>query len=81
MKRHPVLAVLVLIVILALCGAAAAEEKVLRLSTLAPLTTVDPHSTVNIQDKMVIFQVFEPLVRQNEGTGEYEPRVAAAPSR
>ena len=76
MKKHPMIAALVLIVIFALCGGAVAEEKVLRLSTLAPLTTVDPHSTVNIQDKMVIFQVFEPLLSQNEATGEYEPRVA-----
>ncbi|MGI6782763.1 MAG: ABC transporter substrate-binding protein [Aminivibrio sp.] len=76
MKKHLMIAALVLIVIFALCGGAVADEKVLRLSTLAPLTTVDPHSTVNIQDKMVIFQVFEPLLSQNEATGEYEPRVA-----
>jgi peptide/nickel transport system substrate-binding protein len=63
--------------ILAASGAAfSADVRTLRLSTLAPLTTVDPHSTINIQDKMVLMQVFEPLYSQNEATGEYLPRIA-----
>lgn len=56
--------------------AADVKERALRLSTLAPMTTVDPHSTINIQDKMVLNQIFEPLLYQNESTGKYEPRIA-----
>lgn len=80
MKKFRKLSALFLVsfMILAVWGAAFAADKgrTLHLSTLAPLTTVDPHSTVNIQDRMVLLQVFEPLFHQNEATGEYEPRVA-----
>ncbi|MDR1622603.1 MAG: ABC transporter substrate-binding protein [Synergistaceae bacterium] len=56
--------------------ATGAEERTLNLSTLAPLTTIDPHATTNIQDIMFHRQIFEPLFFQNEATGKYEPRVA-----
>lgn len=61
---------------LSLCSVLPAADRVLRLSTLAPLTTVDPHNTVNIQDYMFHRQIFESLYDQNEKTGEYEPRIA-----
>lgn len=78
MKKFRIFSALLLVsfVVLLAWNPAFADERTLRLSTLAPLTTVDPHSTVNIQDKMVHMQIFEPLFRQNEATGEYEPRVA-----
>ncbi|MDR1378740.1 MAG: ABC transporter substrate-binding protein [Synergistaceae bacterium] len=53
-----------------------ADVRTLNLSTLAPLTTIDPHNTTNLQDIIFLKQVFEPLVFQNEATGEYELRVA-----
>ena len=67
---------LAVLAVFALFTPASAADRMLRLSTLAPLTTIDPHATANIQDRMVIHQVYEPLYRQNEATGEYEPRVA-----
>ena len=78
MKKFRTLSALLLVsfVVLLACAPAFAGDRTLHLSTLAPLTTVDPHSTVNIQDRMVLMQIFEPLFRQNEATGEYEPRVA-----
>ena len=78
MKKFRTLSALLLVsfAVLAAWNPAFADDRILRLSTLAPLTTVDPHSTVNIQDRMVLMQIFEPLFRQNEATGEYEPRVA-----
>lgn len=78
MRHHQKFITLFLVsfVILAACGAALASDRVLNLSTLAPMTTADPHATVNIQDKMVHKQVFEALMHQNEATGEYEPRIA-----
>ena len=69
---------LVFVMILAACGGASAADKNrrLNLSNLAPLTTVDPHATNNIQDKIVLNQLFEPLFHQDEATGEFHPRVA-----
>ncbi len=67
---------LAVIAILVVWNPVFAADRMLRLSTLAPLTSVDPHATVNIQDRMVLLQIFEPLIRQNEATGEYEPRIA-----
>ncbi|MDR2174328.1 MAG: ABC transporter substrate-binding protein [Synergistaceae bacterium] len=68
------------VVIFAMCGrgfpAAGADVRTLNLSTLAPLTTVDPHNTTNLQDITFLKQVFEPLVFQNEATGDYELRIA-----
>ena len=47
------------------------------LSTLASLTSVDPHpGAENVQDNIVYAQVYEGLVAQNQGTGEYEMRIA-----
>lgn len=68
--------VVVLLVFLAGAAFAAPADKVLKLSTLAPLTTIDPHSSANIQDIMVFRQVFESVYYQNEKSGEYEPRIA-----
>ena len=46
------------------------------LSTLASLTSVDPHpGAENVQDNIVYAQVYEGLVAQNQGTGEYEMRI------
>ena len=62
-----------------LSGAALAagnDDRVLRLSILAPLTTIDPHRTVNLQDDIFLRQIYESLYHQNEKTGEYQPRVA-----
>ena len=53
-----------------------ADVRTLNLSILAPLTTIDPHNTTNLQDIIFHKQVFEPLLFQNEGTGEFHPRVA-----
>ena len=52
------------------------DERVLNLAILAPLTTIDPHDTTNLEDIIFHKQVFEPLFFQNEITGEFEPRVA-----
>ena len=63
----------------ALSGAALAagnDDRVLRLSILAPLTTIDPHRTVNLQDDIFLRQIYESLYHQNEKTGEYQPRIA-----
>jgi peptide/nickel transport system substrate-binding protein len=68
------------VVIFAMCGGAfpalGADARTLNLSTLAPLTTIDPHNTTNLQDIVFLKQIFEPLVFQNEATGEYQPRIA-----
>jgi len=56
--------------------AAGNDDRVLRLSILAPLTTIDPHRTVNLQDKIFLPQIYESLYLQNEKTGEYQPRIA-----
>ena len=56
--------------------ALAASVRTLNLSTLAPLTTIDPHNTTNQQDINFHKQVFEPLFFQNEATGVFHPRVA-----
>ena len=55
---------------------AAKPVRVLNLTILAPLTTIDPHDTTNLQDIIFHKQVFEPLLFQNEATGEYEKRIA-----
>ena len=52
------------------------QDRVLNLTILAPLTTIDPHDTTNLQDIIFHKQVFEPLMFQNEGTGEFQPRIA-----
>jgi peptide/nickel transport system substrate-binding protein len=52
------------------------RERVLNLTILAPLTTVDPHDTTNLQDIIFHKQIFEPLLFQNEATGEFESRIA-----
>jgi peptide/nickel transport system substrate-binding protein len=72
------LTVLLLVALLALSAApsSGAETRTLTLSTLAPLTTIDPHATLNIQDLTFHRQIFEPLLYQNEATGTYEPRIA-----
>ncbi|MCL2703351.1 MAG: ABC transporter substrate-binding protein [Defluviitaleaceae bacterium] len=57
-------------------GDVSSEDRTLRLSTRAPMTTSDPHGTINIEDLMVMRQVYEPLFRQNELTGEFVPLVA-----
>ena len=50
-------------------GAAAPKaDRVLNLTILAPLTTIDPHDTTNLQDIIFHKQVFEPLLFQNEAT-------------
>jgi len=67
---------LALIAVFGVWNPAFGADRVLNLSTLSPMTTSDPQNTVNIQDKMVHFQIYEPLLRQNEQTGEYEPRIA-----
>jgi peptide/nickel transport system substrate-binding protein len=51
-------------------------DRTLNLSILAPLTTIDPQASTNLQDWMFFRQVFEPLYHQNEATSKYEPRVA-----
>ena len=56
--------------------AAGNDDRVLRLSILAPLTTVDPQNTGNLQDFIFLRQVYEGLFNQNEKTGVYEPRIA-----
>lgn len=78
MRKYQKLAAIVLSLLVAvvMCGPLSAADRVLHLSTLAPLTTVDPHATVNLQDRMVHYQVYEPLMRQNEATGEYIPLIA-----
>ena len=80
MKRICRLAVLLLTVtaLLAVWGAglAAAADRVLNLSILAALTTIDPHNTTNQQDLNFHKQIFEPLLFQNEATGEFQPRIA-----
>ena len=70
-------------IVLAMLVAACAVQKkdrgadrVLNLTILAPLTTIDPHDTTNLQDIIFHKQIFEPLLFQNEATGDYEPRVA-----
>ena len=72
------IAVVLMLAVVTFCGysAMAADVRTLNLSTLAPLTTIDPHNTTNQQDIIFHKQIFEPLFFQNEGTGEYEPRVA-----
>jgi peptide/nickel transport system substrate-binding protein len=52
------------------------EDRVLNLTILAPLTTIDPHDTANMQDIIFHKQIFEPLLFQNEATGDYENRIA-----
>ncbi len=47
------------------------------LSTLAALTSIDPHpGAENLQDNIVFSQVYEGLVAQNQATGEYDMRIA-----
>lgn len=56
---------------------AAEKRNSVNLSTLAALTAVDPHpGAENVQDNIVFSQVYEGLVAQNQGTGEYEMRIA-----
>jgi peptide/nickel transport system substrate-binding protein len=77
--RQAVLLLIVVAIFAALGGATmafGAAPRTLNLSVLAPLTTIDPHNTTNMQDIIFHKQVFEPLFFQNEATGEYEPRVA-----
>jgi len=85
MKKSAVFALLLsFVMIFSACGDATGPaastnedgERVLNLSILAPLTTIDPHESNNIQDIMVFYQVFEPLYKQNEATGEYMPRIS-----
>ena len=83
MKKFKVLAVLALVAVcLASCTGkkdapqTAKADRVLNLTILAPLTTIDPHDTTNLQDIIFHKQVFEPLLFQNEATGDYEPRIA-----
>ena len=60
-------------------GSAAAPDnsgKMLNLSILAALTTIDPLNTNNLQDTMFLKQVNDGLFHVNELTGEVEPRVA-----
>ncbi len=70
----------VAVMMFVVCGspvpALGADVRTLNLSTLAPLTTIDPHNTTNLQDIVFHKQIFEPLFFQNEATGEYEPRIA-----
>jgi peptide/nickel transport system substrate-binding protein len=79
-ERTALLSLLLVIYVFAGWGIAlpaeGADVRVLNVSTLAPLTTIDPHDTTNLQDIVFHKQVFEPLFFQNESTGEYEPRVA-----
>ena len=76
---------LVSVLFLAACGGqkqgqpaaqGTSADRVLNLTILAPLTTIDPHDTTNLQDIIFHKQVFEPLLFQNEATGDYEPRIA-----
>jgi peptide/nickel transport system substrate-binding protein len=82
-KIYVIVAVLmVFALLLTACGgkkresAAAKTDRVLNLTILAPLTTIDPHDTTNMQDIIFHKQVFEPLLFQNEATGNFEPRIA-----
>jgi peptide/nickel transport system substrate-binding protein len=65
-----------------LCGMAvtdmaeAAKREDLNLSLLANLSTSDPHASRLAQDTIFFRQVYEPLVLQNELTGEFEFLVA-----
>ena len=77
--RNLLLAAAAGVCVSAFAGAALAagnDDRVLRLSILAPLTTIDQHRTVNLQDDIFLRQIYESLYFQNEKTGEYEPRVA-----
>ena len=56
--------------------ALAAKRNKLNLANWTALTSVDPHATRNLNDVVVLKQIFEPLFSQNELTGEFEPRVA-----
>ena len=56
----------------------ASNDRVLHLSNNASLTTIDPHSTNNLDDFMIHRQIFEGLVHQNELTGEIVPRIATS---
>ncbi|MDR3230318.1 MAG: ABC transporter substrate-binding protein [Synergistaceae bacterium] len=76
MKKVRMALLVTLVLMVFAFPAPGAEERTLNLSTLAPLTTIDPHATSNIQDIIFHRQIFEPLFFQNEATGKYEPRVA-----
>ena len=54
----------------------AVKRDSLNISVLAILSTVDPHGTRNLQDMNFLKQVYEPLVWQNEITGEFQPLIA-----
>jgi peptide/nickel transport system substrate-binding protein len=56
--------------------AEAAKRDSLNISVLAILSTSDPHATRNLQDMNFLKQVYEPLVWQNEKTGEFIPLIA-----
>ena len=58
----------------------AKADRVLKLTILAPLTTIDPHETTNLQDIIFHKQIFEPLMFQNEATGAFQPRIAESHS-
>jgi len=85
MKKKSVIMILLILFALQLAfsagqrgGAAAVSNanRVLNLTILAPLTTIDPHDTTNLQDIIFHKQVFEPLLFQNEATGQFQPRIA-----
>jgi peptide/nickel transport system substrate-binding protein len=85
MKKRTVTLVLFLVFVMlfAACSgkkegqqAPSKNDRVLNLTILAPLTTIDPHDTTNLQDIIFHKQVFEPLLFQNEATGEFEHRIA-----
>lgn len=52
------------------------EDRMLNLCITAALASTDRHTTVNIQDSMVLVQMNDGLVRFNDATGELEPRIA-----
>jgi len=51
-------------------------ERALNLSILAPLTTLNPLDSSNLQDTMFFQQMNDGLFHVNELTGEIEPRIA-----
>ncbi len=57
-------------------AAPAAKRDTLNLSILAALTTVDPHNTSNLQDRIFMYQIYDGLVWQDDMTAEIYPRIA-----
>lgn len=80
MKKHILFltTVLAFACVLSICAQAESAQKrdSVNLSTLSALSSIDPHATINVQDQIVLFQVYDGLYHQNERTGKFEPRLA-----